>query len=362
MPYALAKDFLKNIKNPMHLHEIEEMCPHIADQDADLWKAFIARDIPDWEAKMIYPKNPRSWWKVYRKLMREEELLEAAHEEALRKQLTKDTIKKSEQSTTFVPQVVKCPAVKDADVGVARGAHLRANAAGWQWRETQKPKSGERIVNSILRQTAASHKTRQPAHSGTSLEAAKRQIPHAPATMITRENRVQPRELLPHQKALLDEYRGNRMEIVVPESRIKKSKAIADALAQKREINEKRLRELTNSRPLPVTPKFELTTPARERWKETLTEGQKLRGTQWIQSRFASLEPKHAEEESGGPSASLAKSASPQSWPMRVSQPADTSQPKLAPRPRNEPPPQPALVKRKRPAATNIFMAKKQKK
>ncbi|CZT14664.1 uncharacterized protein RCC_00638 [Ramularia collo-cygni] len=345
MPYEVAVNVLRGIKNPAQLREIEENCPHIADSDAELWKAFIARDIPNWEAKMIYPQNPRSWWKVYRKLMREEELIEAAQEEALRKQLAKDTIKKSEQSTTYVPQVVSFAATV-TDSRIHPQAHTRAADSGSRW--SKKTKSGGRIVSAILRQTAEAHKTRQPfqpTHAGSSLAAAKRQISHAPAAMIPGAQRVQPRALLPHQEALLEEHHRHRSDICAPTSRVKKSTTISDALAQKRAINEKKLRELTNSKPAPdpkveFRPKFELTTSRVAQQNHSKTEG----GTKArVETVKTSVTPKgkSTEARSMRSPAPIAKSASPQ--------PTPTAQ-------------QPAPVKRKRPATTNIFMTKKQKK
>lgn len=336
MPYEVAYNVLKTIKNPLQLFEIEQNCPHIADADAELWKDFIKRDIPNWKSKMLYPKNPRSWNKVYRKLMREEELIEAAQEDALRKQLAKDTIKKSEQSTTYVPQVVSFAAtVTDARAG--------PSSRGW----SSKPKSGEKIVSALRRQTAEAHKIRQPfkpAQPGSSIAAAKRQISHAPAGMIPGAQRVQPRALLPHQEALLQEHQRLRTDIVVPASRIKKSTAISTALTQKREVNEKKLRELTNSRPAqPAVKKFELTPPRATQPTITRKDDEKTARVE-AGKNTTTLKRKHIEEQPSASPALTAKSASPQ--PASTSQASQESTP----------------IKRKRPAATNIFMAKKQKR
>ena len=48
--------------------EIEKACPQILGEDAELWQEFIKRDIEKWEEKIQEPKNPHSWYKVYRKL------------------------------------------------------------------------------------------------------------------------------------------------------------------------------------------------------------------------------------------------------------------------------------------------------
>ena len=71
-PYELVKPALRRITDPQQLRAIEIRSPHIADADEELWVALIKRDVSDWESKMVRPTNPRSWWKVYRKLYREE--------------------------------------------------------------------------------------------------------------------------------------------------------------------------------------------------------------------------------------------------------------------------------------------------
>lgn len=341
MPYEVAYNVLKTIKSPAQLHEIEKNCPHIADADAELWKAFIVRDIPNWEQKMIYPTNPRSWWKVYRKLMREEELIEAAQEEALRKQLVRNTIMKSEQSATYVPQVVSFAATS-TDSRIGPEAHARAAAAGNRW--IKKPKSGEKIVSAILRQSAEARSIRKPfqqMRADGSLAAAKRQISHAPSAMVPGAQRVQPRALLPHQEAQLQEHQRYRLDVHIPTSKIKTSKAIADALAQKREINEKRLRELTNSRP--AAAKVNVSPAPSKSVQQYRSKVENERGSQGEMIKTAvNSKRKQIEEQQAAPSHTpTAESAS--SSPMPASQ-------------------QPALIKRKRPAATNIFMTKKQKR
>lgn len=47
---------------------LEDASPQLCGADEEIWIGFIKRDIPDWEEKILYPRNPKSWWKVYRKL------------------------------------------------------------------------------------------------------------------------------------------------------------------------------------------------------------------------------------------------------------------------------------------------------
>jgi elongin-A len=47
------------------LRQIEINCPQIRGEDAELWKKFIARDVPNWKTKNWAPKNPLKWYEVY---------------------------------------------------------------------------------------------------------------------------------------------------------------------------------------------------------------------------------------------------------------------------------------------------------
>ncbi|KAL8867903.1 MAG: hypothetical protein Q9174_005356 [Haloplaca sp. 1 TL-2023] len=50
---------------------LEELSPQLCEADKELWLSFIMRDIPNWEEKLVYPKNPKSWYKVYRMLRKQ---------------------------------------------------------------------------------------------------------------------------------------------------------------------------------------------------------------------------------------------------------------------------------------------------
>ena len=74
LPYCVAMPFLREIKNPDQLAEIEASAMQLPymDETARLWKAFIKRDIPGWQQKLVEPKDAKMWPNVYRKLKREE--------------------------------------------------------------------------------------------------------------------------------------------------------------------------------------------------------------------------------------------------------------------------------------------------
>lgn len=45
--------------------KLEENCPQLKGEDADLWKRFIQRDFGADAVDKYVPKNPQSWSKVY---------------------------------------------------------------------------------------------------------------------------------------------------------------------------------------------------------------------------------------------------------------------------------------------------------
>ncbi|KAK3114439.1 hypothetical protein LTR53_007251 [Teratosphaeriaceae sp. CCFEE 6253] len=120
MPYGICRPILRKINNPDQLHEIEINSPQIADSDAELWRAFIARDIPNWQDKIVEPKNPRSWWKVYRKLTRDETKAKGEQEEKLRAAMSGLTKKREENKATYVERVLPMKAREKAFVDGVR--------------------------------------------------------------------------------------------------------------------------------------------------------------------------------------------------------------------------------------------------
>ncbi|KAL8771889.1 MAG: hypothetical protein Q9209_002827 [Squamulea sp. 1 TL-2023] len=50
---------------------LEEASPQLYGADEEVWISLIKRDIPKAEEKMIYPRNPKNWRKVYRKMLKD---------------------------------------------------------------------------------------------------------------------------------------------------------------------------------------------------------------------------------------------------------------------------------------------------
>ncbi|MCJ1368509.1 hypothetical protein MMC16_007653 [Acarospora aff. strigata] len=71
IPYELIRPVLIKLENPHQLRDLEKASPQLCGADAEIWREFIKRDIPNWETKPHQPKNPKNWYKVYTKLRAE---------------------------------------------------------------------------------------------------------------------------------------------------------------------------------------------------------------------------------------------------------------------------------------------------
>ncbi|KAK5115520.1 hypothetical protein LTR62_001179 [Meristemomyces frigidus] len=109
IPYTMILPVLKRIQNPSQLHQIETKSPQIADADAELWKSFIARDVPNWQSKIFEPANPRSWHKVYAKLMRAEKRLQERSVKQLEAAMGGITKAKEAKAITFLDTIIQEP-------------------------------------------------------------------------------------------------------------------------------------------------------------------------------------------------------------------------------------------------------------
>lgn len=100
--YWKLRSILQRVDSAEQLHQIEVNSPQIQGEDAELWKALIARDIPNWREKNYVPKNPRKWYEVYCKYKKEHRKEIERDEEILRNTML--GIKKEKE--THVSKVV----------------------------------------------------------------------------------------------------------------------------------------------------------------------------------------------------------------------------------------------------------------
>ncbi|KAF2211207.1 hypothetical protein CERZMDRAFT_85404 [Cercospora zeae-maydis SCOH1-5] len=267
MPFDMARPILKRVHNPQQLLEIEKNSPQLAEHTGEFWQAMIKRDMPNLtEENMLYPKNPSSWHKVYRKLMRAENAREAEQEEQLRLTLLGSKVERENKKAVIVDKVMHH--AREGPSVFVDGTRKKGTS-GWERNPNiavHKTKSGTDAIAAIRNRSAANSKQmslgrtfKSNAHAENSIRAS-RQITEAPASMLREVNQrgkmeIAPRELLPHQKDLLQEQRranGNFKVHAPGRARVAKFAAAhrnqnEAVVRQAREVNEAKLRALTQS-------------------------------------------------------------------------------------------------------------------
>ncbi|KAL2033321.1 hypothetical protein VTO58DRAFT_104035 [Aureobasidium pullulans] len=181
LSYKVIRPVLKSVTNPAQLRQIEEASPHIAEDDAELWEAFIRRDISKAESRLktTRPRNPSSWWKVYRKLKTEDETETKAAEEKLKAALNRHKVDKGSKQTNIVRAVIPS--------GEKR--------TGWSAGPKEKPFGAQALKNAktaadtitiLKRQTAQRQAGRSVAQSTPmhQLQQMRGKVAQAPAHMI----------------------------------------------------------------------------------------------------------------------------------------------------------------------------------
>lgn len=68
--YSLVRPILLKLQNPKQLYQLEQSCPQIVGIDAEIWREFCRRDVPNYEKDPKEPANPQSWYKCYLKLFK----------------------------------------------------------------------------------------------------------------------------------------------------------------------------------------------------------------------------------------------------------------------------------------------------
>ncbi|KAL8632474.1 hypothetical protein Q9189_001745 [Teloschistes chrysophthalmus] len=109
MPYDIVRPILLKIENPQQLKTLEANSPQLCGADEEIWIGFIKRDIPDWESKILYPRNPASWWKVYRKLIRDHQKEVQTDAEALKAQFNRLKKEKEKLKPEQLEEIRKIP-------------------------------------------------------------------------------------------------------------------------------------------------------------------------------------------------------------------------------------------------------------
>jgi elongin-A len=100
--YRQIRTILSRIESPEQLRQIEINSPQIRGEDAELWKKFIARDIPNWKQNNWAPKNPLKWYEVYIRYKKDQAAAIRRDEEILVKSMSAQ----NKHKATNVSQIV----------------------------------------------------------------------------------------------------------------------------------------------------------------------------------------------------------------------------------------------------------------
>ncbi|PNS20741.1 hypothetical protein CAC42_2986 [Sphaceloma murrayae] len=172
----LLPPIIRKVSSPKQLRDLEIDSPQIVGLPATVeqWKAFIRRDIPNWEKKTLEPKNPALWWKVYRKLKREDEADQKVAEERLKQALGKQAAQKESNKSTILHSVL--PEARSSIKHLESGVNRKT--------------VGMDALKALRRQTAHSAMSRSIAHKFKgSVTASRSAQPVRPAHLDMAANR-----------------------------------------------------------------------------------------------------------------------------------------------------------------------------
>lgn len=357
MQWELVEPILRKVTNPYQLHDIEKVSPHILDHSAPLWKAFIARDVPEWEKKIMEPKNPRSWWKVYRKLMRDEQKEKDASEQALMAAMKGLDQKKEANKLNFVNKIIPEPATPRPQFvdGVPR--KLIGNIRKPMLKNA---KTGREVMDALRKQAVNATRQRNFTVNPTAQRAqpfvrsAKSQITKAPENMVRDYRKPQ----LTAAARQMTSEQGEKRTPKIFASRTAPStadKQISQALREEQAKKEERLRSLASGKPANGKPATPLQ-PTASQSSSTVTTTQKSRAPP------AGTSPSRAVAPASNASALAVPSAvSPQRTVSPAPSASTPASKPLGDTNRTASPGPASQVVRKRPAPS-IFMPQKKRK
>ncbi|KAE9382052.1 hypothetical protein N431DRAFT_393836 [Stipitochalara longipes BDJ] len=192
--YWKIRPILQRIESPEQLHQIELNSPQIRIEDAELWRAFIARDIPNWETKNYAPKNPLKWYEVYCKYKKEQQKEIERDQEILRNSMMglkkeRETHVSKVVDLRTLPKIPKDPRMLanngGVPIGKSRGFKKEA-ASSLMWTAGSKTKltDGRSVLTRARREAkeiSQMSKLSKPTHQ---LKGRMGQVMKAPAGMV----------------------------------------------------------------------------------------------------------------------------------------------------------------------------------
>jgi len=180
-PTNLIAPILPAITDPNQIRALEIDSPQILSLTPDIWKAFIQRDIPDWESKIIQPQNPASWWKVYRKLKREDDTSRLAAEEKLRESLNVQAAQRKTNSTLVLHAVL--PEERESILWLDKGVKPKNAGRNALTALRQKNSQGQMTRATINRMTPTNNRA-PPSSVSRPLSKIQGLVKSAPRSMI----------------------------------------------------------------------------------------------------------------------------------------------------------------------------------
>jgi elongin-A len=161
--YWKIRPILRRVTSPEQLHEIELNSPQIIGEDEELWKTTIDRDIPDWRKKSYEPKNPKNWYQVYQRYMREH-AVEVAEDKARLLQsmavIEKEKASHVSQqvSAKSLPKQPKDPQMRPNNGGVPLGRNGRIVSGALGSKKEKTPTTALGKIRKQVGSLSAMHK------------------------------------------------------------------------------------------------------------------------------------------------------------------------------------------------------------
>jgi elongin-A len=194
LEYFQVRSILQRIDSPEQLHQIEIHSPQIKGEDAELWRAFIARDIPTWSKKNYVPKNPHKWYEIYCRYKKEQQKEIEAAEATLKESMLGIQKRRATHVSKVVdmktlPKLPRDPRMLANNGGVPLNKHRgfkKEGASSLVWTAGSKTKltDGKSVLTRARREAkeiSQMSKLAKPTHQ---LSGRMGQVVRAPPAMV----------------------------------------------------------------------------------------------------------------------------------------------------------------------------------
>ncbi|RDW77980.1 RNA polymerase II transcription factor SIII subunit A [Coleophoma crateriformis] len=193
--YQTIRPVLKCVPSAEQLYKIEQNSPQIQGEDAELWQAFIARDIPNWRTKNYKPKKPRNWYQIYFKYKKEQQQEIARDEEILRQSMLglkreRETHVSKVVDLKSLPKIPRDPRMIANNGGVplkGKTGFKKAPPSALTWTAGSKTKltDGKSVLTRARREAKEMTQRGKLATPTGQLNIRHGQVKQAPAAMVT---------------------------------------------------------------------------------------------------------------------------------------------------------------------------------